>query len=122
MRRGVMPRRRFTGKKAETVDHQVIDVAIRPVLRGLERLDDRMLRPVEMLRRVVIRRRVAAADVTAGHAKSQMHPFAARLQALLASRAAGLDGRAPRRAELLQIVADPFHERLLGPWSQLRPG
>ena len=34
---------------------------------------------------------VAAADVTAGHAKSQVHPGAAHLQAVLAAIGAGRD-------------------------------
>src|SRR5205085_496972 len=98
MRRTVVTRRGLTGKEAETVDHHVVDVAIRPILFGLERLDRRVLRPLEMLGRMVIRGRVAAADVSAGHAEPQVDPFAAGFQAFLASRAGGLDRRATRLA------------------------
>src|SRR5919198_2370770 len=121
MRRGVMPRRGLAWQEAEAVDHHVVDVAVCPVLSRLERLDRRMLRPMEVLGRMVIRRGVAAADVSAGHAGPQVDPFAARFQAFLASRAAGPDGRATRLTELLQFVADSCHERLLGPWSDSTP-
>src|SRR6266550_4608071 len=113
MRRGVMTRGGLTGKEAETVDHHVVDVAVRPILSRLERFDRRVLRPVEMLGRMVVRRGIAAADVPAAHAEPQMDPFAAVLQAFLAARPAGLDRRAPGLAELFEIVASPFHEASL---------
>src|SRR5438105_8353552 len=117
MRSFVMMRRRFPGKEAEAIDHQIVGVAVRPVLAGLERLDRRMLGPVEMLRRMLIRRRVAAAHVTAAHAQPEVDPLATGLQTLLASPAARLDRRATGLAELLEIAADRFHETSLLPWA-----
>jgi hypothetical protein len=40
---------------------------------------------------MLVRRAVAAADVTAGHAESEVHPRAAHPKAVLAAVAAGCD-------------------------------
>ena len=45
-----------------------------PVLSGLVRLDDRVTSLLEVLRAVLSRRRVTAADVAAGGAAAQMDP------------------------------------------------
>ena len=55
------------------------------VLAGFEALDDRVLSTLKMLRRVLVRRVVATADVPARQAESQMHPLRASRQTLLAS-------------------------------------
>jgi hypothetical protein len=49
------------------------------------RLDDRMLRGMNMLGRVLVLRRIAAADVSTGHAQSQVDPIVAHLEALFAT-------------------------------------
>src|SRR5262245_15679814 len=59
-----------------------------------------MPRFLEMLRGVLARRTIAAADVTAGEAEPQMKPAAAGLQALLAT--GGMRGR---RGNALQVGA-----------------
>src|SRR4029077_143917 len=64
---------------------QLIDVAPAPILAGLDRRHDGMLRRMEVLSRVPILRVIAATDMPAGPAKSQMHPSIAELEAFLAT-------------------------------------
>ena len=110
MRRGVVARGGFARKDGEAVDHQIVDIAVHPILAGLVRLDDRVLRAVEVLRRVLVGRRVAAADVSAGHAKPQVDPFLSGVQAFLAAVTARLDGFAALLVEFLEVSAGIFHE------------
>src|SRR5262249_11391439 len=56
-----------------------------PLLPWLHRPHNRMLRPMKVLRRMFVRRRIAAAHMPADHAHSQMHPPPTNLQAVLAS-------------------------------------
>jgi hypothetical protein len=58
---------------------------------------------VEVCGRVLMRRAVAAADVTTTHAESKVHPRAAHAQAVLAPVGAGGDF-----ADLVKVTAD-FH-------------
>jgi len=51
------------------IDHLVIDVAVAPPFRRVVAFDDRVLRSVEVLACVAIRRIVAAPDMTALPAK-----------------------------------------------------
>ena len=69
----------------------MINVAVAPILARFERLDDRMPGCDEVLRGVLILARVAAADVSAATAQSQMHPRIACLQTLLAAMRARRD-------------------------------
>src|SRR5579872_2961282 len=62
-----------------------------PVLPRLKRLHDRMLGLMKVFGRVFVLGRIAAADVTADEALSQVDPPIARLQAFLAALAARLD-------------------------------
>ena len=62
-----------------------VNITPQPIFVRLERLNDGMLRRVKMRRRVLILRRIAATDMTAGLAKSQMHPLVAHLEALFAT-------------------------------------
>src|SRR5262245_29158727 len=55
-------------------EHDLVDVAPRPVLAGLERPDYRVPDLLEVLRRVLAEAIVAAADVPAGQAQPQVHP------------------------------------------------
>jgi hypothetical protein len=57
-----------------------------------------MLRRLEVLAGVSMRRVVAAADVAAGAAQAQVHPFAADFQALLAADGARDD--IPNRVQM----------------------
>ena len=50
-----------------------------------------MLSGVEMLRRMPVGRLIAAPDMAAATANSQVHPMAARLEALLATLGARMD-------------------------------
>jgi hypothetical protein len=50
------------------LNQRLVHLAPTPILAGLKRLDDRMLGRVEMLSRMSIWRRIAAADMSAGQA------------------------------------------------------
>ena len=82
-RGGSPPRRSRVWRR---LHEQFVDVAPRPVLTRLEAADDRVARLVKVLRRVLVRRAVAAAHVAARQAQSQMHPAAARPETFLAAR------------------------------------
>ncbi len=72
------------------VEHDLVNVTPPPAFRRVIALDDRMARPVKVLRRVAVRRVVATADMTAGSAEAQMRPRRADLEAFLtAERARG---------------------------------
>src|SRR6266516_6292101 len=60
------------GRELGDLETDLVDVAPEPVLARLERLDDRMRDRPRVLRRVLVRRRVAAADVAARHAAPQV--------------------------------------------------
>jgi hypothetical protein len=67
------------------VDEDVVDVAIDPVLVGLEGLNDGVQSRVEVLGCVLVRRAVAAADVAAGQAEPEMDPAGSHREAFLAA-------------------------------------
>src|SRR3954451_2992751 len=60
----------------------LVDEAPDPLLARLERADQGVLARGEVLRRVLVRRRVAAADVPARETETQVHPAVARLEAV----------------------------------------
>jgi hypothetical protein len=78
-----------------------------PVLSWLERLHDRVLGLVEMLRRVLVLRRIAASHVSADQTETQMHPGIACLQAVFAAL------RARRNIPDLAEMGADFLRRLL---------
>src|SRR5690349_4125847 len=86
------------------LEADLVDVAPEPVLVRLERLDDRMLVRARVLRRVLVRRRVAAADVPARHAAPQVQPGGADREALLAAL-----GPRRRIEDLLEMGAGRGH-------------
>src|SRR5262249_7392408 len=88
----------------------LIHVAPAPVFAGLRGSHDRMADLMEVRRRVLVRRRVAAADLPARHAHAEMHPAAADLQALLAARDAL---RQLGELDLVEVRAGCGHSRLL---------
>lgn len=69
----------------------LINVAPAPTLTRLDRLHDRVARVMKMFGGVLILRLVAATDVAAGAAQSQMHPIVSHRQTFLAPRGAGGD-------------------------------
>src|SRR5439155_24138604 len=79
--------------------HQFIHVAPAPVLARLEAADDRMLGGVEVLRGMPPRRIVAAADMSAGHAKPEVNPVSARREAFFAA-GRGASGHAVNLIEM----------------------
>ena len=66
-------------------DIGIVDIAPAPLTHRLVRIDDRMIRLLEMLSCVRILGRVAAAGVAACHAQAHFHPGTAHLLAVLAS-------------------------------------
>jgi hypothetical protein len=70
---------------SQLVKHLFIDVAPAPVFAGLERFDDWVIGGLKVFGRVLVLRRVAAADVAAGHAEPQVDPGVADLQAVFAA-------------------------------------
>src|SRR2546426_75545 len=108
-----MAARGLPRKAGQAVHHEIVDEAVRPLLVGLERLDGRVPGLVEVLGRVLVRRVVAAADVTANHAEPEVDPLVSRLEAFLAASAARLDRVAARSGELLQMRTDFCHGDLL---------
>jgi len=71
------------------VEIDLVDIAPAPSFGRVVALDNRMRCFVEMLGGMAIWGIVAAADMTAGAADSQMHPPASGLEAFLASIRAG---------------------------------
>src|SRR5258706_15123227 len=83
----------------------LVDITPAPVLAALERGDDRMLRRMVVLGRMLVLRVVATADVAAGPAQAKVHPGIADCEALLA--AGGV--RSVRHYEL-EMLAMRSHE------------
>src|SRR6185369_4493226 len=67
------------------LEEHLVHIAPRPVLPRLERLDDRVLAPVEVFRGVLVLRGITAADMAAGEAEPEVDPGVPHLQALLAT-------------------------------------
>src|SRR5574341_68421 len=68
---------------------KLVGVTPHPIFARLERTNHRVLRRAVMFRRVLVRRRIAAANVTAGQAQSQMHPVSSDAQTVFAAFSAG---------------------------------
>src|ERR1700737_356056 len=98
------------GSHRQRVQRVFVYIAEAPLLAGLQRADDRVTGGVEMLGRVLVLGRVAAADVTAAHAQAQVHPGIAHRHALLAALR-------PRRDSLhvLQMLAGHVQLRMVSP-------
>src|SRR5919201_5043315 len=78
-------RHRLQAERGERLDELLVDVTPAPVFAGLETANHRVMRAVKVFRRVPIGRIVAASDVSAFEAESQMHPVAPHLEAFLAA-------------------------------------
>jgi len=85
-----LPSRRRPRTTALSLDEKLINVTPTPAFAGLKRLDQRVMAPVIVLRRVLVFGRIAAPDVSAGKAKPQMHPIIARFETFLAALSARL--------------------------------
>ena len=82
-------------------DVQLVHVTPQPIFARLETLNDRMAGFVEMLGGVPIRRIVAAPDVSARQAKTQVYPLGSDRQTFLAAfRSARLN-----RLDLTYVLA-----------------
>src|SRR5258706_1802028 len=90
-------------RPAGGLELDLVGVAPDPALARLERPDDRMPGLPEMGGGMLVRRAVAAADVTAAHAEPEVHPRTAHSQAVLAAVAAGCD-----LVDLVEMLAN-FH-------------
>src|SRR3974390_2157512 len=80
-----------------------VHIAPGPSVSGLDRAHDRMMGLMEMLCSVLSRRRIATADMTAGHALAQMHPPGSLFQAFLAGM-----GRSRRWKICLSKIIEMF--------------
>ena len=80
-----------SGGNEELFEPKLIDVAPTPFLAGLDGTSDRMLRRPEMPDGVLVVGRVAAADVSALHAHSELQPRVVHQEAIVAARTARLD-------------------------------
>src|SRR5690242_19871333 len=75
---------RRSGWLGRRLHHELVHVAPPPILAGLEALHDRVVRLVEVLRRVLVGRAVATPHVPALQTEPKMHPLRVHLQTLLA--------------------------------------
>ncbi len=87
------------------VEHHFIDITPAPAFRRVVAFDDGVLGFVEMFGRMLVRRVVATADMAAGPAQPQMHPFGPDLQTFLAAQRAGRHG-----ANSIEMRATISHE------------
>src|SRR3954454_4923573 len=83
--RGARARRPSAPVREVRDERDLVQVAPAPRLARLRRAHDRVVRLVEVLGRVAVRRVVAAADLPALPAEAQVNPRRPDLQALLAS-------------------------------------
>src|SRR5208282_4277245 len=74
-------------RESSEIQLDFIDIAPAPAFAGFDGLHDRVLRGVEVLRRMLVLRGVAAAHIAAGQAESQMNPSVAQFEAFGASGA-----------------------------------
>jgi hypothetical protein len=72
-------------------DHHLINITPAPVLSGLKRFDDGMIRLVKVLCGMFILGGVAAADMAADHTQAQMNPIIAHFHAFLTAQATRRD-------------------------------
>jgi hypothetical protein len=77
--------------KALSLEHDLVEVAPQPVFARLEGLYDGVLGVMKMLAGVFVFGGVAAADVAAFAAKTEMHPAVAGFEAFFAALTARLD-------------------------------
>ena len=71
------------GTTTSQLDHDLIDVAPAPVFAGLERLYDRVVGGVEVPGGMLVLRGIAAANMPAFEAETQVYPRIADFQTIL---------------------------------------
>lgn len=100
---------RLALERRELLDEDVVDEAVSPRFLRLVRTNQGMLRRMVVLGRMLVRRIVTAAHVATREAEPEVHPFAARREAL----AAALRTRAHRLAPCgpFQVRATRSHRR-----------
>src|SRR4051812_36181779 len=105
------------------LEEEVVGIAPPPFLTRFERADEGMLRLlVPVLGGVTVRGVVAAPDVTARHAQTQVNPAAADAQAVLTTvcRRGHIDNRVEMRARVSHQISSVPRERR-GPNDRDRP-
>src|SRR6266851_8184027 len=109
-------------RPAGGLELDLVGVAPTPVFARLESPDDRMSGLVEMRGGVLVRRAVAAADMTTLHAEPKVHPRAAHAQAVLAAVGAGRDlvDLVEMRANVHRIQRTTQRAALAGPLVLVR--
>jgi hypothetical protein len=94
----------FAVRVSKLIQHHLIHVTPAPIFAGFKGLDDGVQGRVKMFGGVLVLGSVAASDVSAGKAQSQMDPVVTQLQTFFASVAAGLDVM-----DLPGVCANPCH-------------
>src|SRR3979490_730518 len=74
-----------------SIEVKLVSVAPPPVFAGFKRLDNRMFGMAIVRAGVLVLRRIAAADMSAGKTESQVDPAVSHLQALFAAFTTGCD-------------------------------
>jgi hypothetical protein len=97
------------------LEREVVQVAEIPILARFEGPDDRVPTNLEVLRGMPILRAVAAPDMAAGLAHSQVHPRVSRLQTFLATIAARFDIQ-----DLVEVLALFRHGSPMGQFEGSR--
>lgn len=97
---------------SDTSHKLIIYVAPTPVFARLNGLDDRVIRCMEMFRRVFVLRGVAAADMPTFQAEPQVDPSIPRLQAVLTALGAGSNS-----AYLVEMCALSRHDCVSFPFT-----
>src|SRR5215813_12526532 len=90
--------------RSERFEEKFVGVTPHPLFARLEGRNHRMFSRVIMFRRVLVRRRIAASDVPAGQAQSQMQPLASAAQTVFTASRAGR-----YVLNLIQMRACVFH-------------
>src|SRR5262245_41252510 len=90
--------------RSERFEKEFVGVTPHPLFARLEGTNRRMFRRVVVLRRVLVRRGVAAADVPASQTQAQMQPTASAAQTIFTPSRAGRDF-----LNLIQMRASVFH-------------
>src|SRR5215471_11102796 len=90
--------------RSERFEKEFVGVTPYPLFAGLEGTNQRMFRCVVMLRRVLVRRGVAAADVPTSQTQAQMQPTAPAAQTIFAASHGGR-----HFLNLIQMCTRVFH-------------
>src|SRR5215510_12347432 len=92
--------------RSERFEKEFVGVTPHPLFPRLEGANQRMFRRMVVLSRVLVRRGIAAADVTAIQTQTQMQPTSPVAQTIFAASRAGRDF-----LNLIQMCASVFHSK-----------